>query len=129
MAEDVVNIAIEKNNLPERNCVTQELQLSGHDKPAPPVETTLLNNEELKTLIKKSITEEMCMTVEDFLSRRTRQLLLDAKAAIDIAPYIAKLMAEEMGKDENWIKEQINNFNDIATNYAPTTNNKLQTKN
>jgi glycerol-3-phosphate dehydrogenase len=123
MAEDVVNIAIEKSSLPERNCVTQELRLSGHDRPAPPVETTLLSNEELKILIKKSITEEMCMTVEDFLSRRTRQLLLDAKAAIDVAPYIAKLMAEEMGKDENWIKEEINNFNDIANNYKPLTIN------
>ncbi len=76
------------------------------------------------------------MTVEDFLSRRTRQLLLDAEEAIKTAPLIAKLMAEEMNKDENWIKEQIDNFNDIAINYAPTTNNhpitignKLKTNN
>ena len=134
MAEDVVDIAIEKNSLPERTCVTKELKLYGHDKPVPPVEITSLSNEELKTLIKKSVTEEMCMTVEDFLSRRTRQLLLDAKAAIEAAPAVAAMMAEEMNKEENWIKEQINNFNDIAINYTPTTNNnpdsyRKQTKN
>jgi glycerol-3-phosphate dehydrogenase len=119
MAEDVVNIAIEKNSLPESTCITEELKLYGHDKPAAPVEIMTLNNEELKTLIKKSITEEMCMTVEDFLSRRTRQLLLDAKTAIEIAPTVAAIMAKKMNKEESWVKEQINNFNDIAKHYAP----------
>jgi glycerol-3-phosphate dehydrogenase len=69
------------------------------------------------------------MTVEDFLSRRTRQLLLDAHEAIQAAPLVAKLMAEEMDKDENWIKEQINIFNAVANNYAPTIYYKPQTKN
>ena len=69
----------------------------------------------------------MCMTVEDFLSRRTRQLLLNAQEAINAAPLIAKLMADEMNNDapdsyRGWIKEQINTFNAIAINYLPTTN-------
>ena len=63
----------------------------------------------------------MCMTVEDFLSRRTRQLLLNAHEAIKAAPLVAKMMAEEMNKDENWIKEQINTFNAVAVNYRPAT--------
>jgi glycerol-3-phosphate dehydrogenase len=129
MAEDVINIAIDKNDLPEKPCVTQELKLHGHDSPAAPVETTSLSNENLKSAIKKSVAEEMCMTVEDFLSRRTRQLLLDAPAAMDIAPFVAKMMAEEMGKDDNWIKEQINIFNEVAKHYAPTSNFKHQTSN
>ena len=70
-------------------------------------------------VIKRSVEEEMCMTVEDFLSRRTRQLLLDAKTAIDKAPLVAGLMAKEMSKDDNWIKEQITNFNTLAENYLP----------
>jgi glycerol-3-phosphate dehydrogenase len=82
-------------------------------------------DEELKAMIKKSVTEEMCMTVEDFLSRRTRQLLLNANQAIKVASVIAKLMAEEMDKDDNWIKEQIDTFNTIAKNYTPTINTKL----
>jgi glycerol-3-phosphate dehydrogenase len=129
MAEDVVDISIKQSGLPESSCVTNELKLYGHDKPVGPVEITSLNNDELKALIKKSVEEEMCMTVEDFLSRRTRQLLLNAHEAIKAAPLVARLMAEEMNKDEFWIKEQIDTFNDIACNYAPTINYKPQTKN
>ncbi len=119
MAEDVVDIAIQHYNLPDKLCVTKELMLNGHDKPVASPGTASLTNEELKAFIKKSVEEEMCMTVEDFLSRRTRQLLLNANEAIKAAPLVAKLMAEEMNKDENWIKEQINNFNVIANNYKP----------
>jgi glycerol-3-phosphate dehydrogenase len=121
MAEDVVDIAIEENGLGQRPCITKELKLNGHDKPVAPAEITSLTNDELKALIKKSVAEEMCMTVEDFLSRRTRQLLLNANEAIKAAPLVAKLMAEEMNKDEVWIKEQINIFNIIAANYKPAT--------
>ena len=99
--------------------VTKELKLNGHDKPVTPAEIISLNTEELKAAIKRSVKEEMCMTVEDFLSRRTRQILLDANEAIKAAPLVASLMAEEMNKDEFWIKEQINNFNVIANNYTP----------
>ena len=124
MAEDVVDIAIKQFGLPQRSCVTNELKLNGYDKPVGPVEIISLNNIELKALIKKSVEEEMCMTVEDFLSRRTRQLLLDAKAAMAISPQVAQLMAEELKKDDNWIKEQIDNFNAIANNYLPNQNNQ-----
>ena len=33
-------------------------------------------------------------------------------------------MAVQMNKDEHWIKEQINNFSDIAKNYTPALNHK-----
>lgn len=122
MAEDVVDIAIKETNLSPKTCVTNELKLFGHDQPAATVDISLLNNEEIRTLVRISVKEEMCMTVEDFLSRRTRQLLLDASIAIEKAPLIAQWMAAELNKDEIWIKEQINNFNAIAKNYAPTPN-------
>jgi glycerol-3-phosphate dehydrogenase len=120
MAEDVIDIAIKENKLAQKDCLTKELLLIGHDKPISPADITGLNNDELKELIQKSVQEEMCMTVEDFLSRRTRQLLLDAKTAVEETPAIAGLMAEEMGKDEDWVKEQINNFKSLAANYLPT---------
>jgi glycerol-3-phosphate dehydrogenase len=119
MAEDVVDLALIRSGWEKRNCITAELKLSGHDKPVLPADISSLNDDELKTLVKHAVAGEMCMTVEDFLSRRTRLLLLDAGAAIEIAPKVARLMAEEMNKDEDWIKEQINNFNSIAGNYLP----------
>lgn len=122
MAEDVINIAIKNSDLPDNPCITNELKLTGHDMPSGPADISLLSSVELKSVIDKSIHEEMCMTVEDFLSRRTRQLLLDANKAINAAPMVAQLMAEEMNKDEAWIKEQINNFNVVAANYKPASN-------
>jgi glycerol-3-phosphate dehydrogenase len=123
MAEDVVDFAIKTFDLPGKACETKDLKLYGHDQAPGPAEIISLNNDELKALIKRSVEEEMCMTVEDFLSRRTRQLLLNAQEAIQAAPLVAKLMAKEMNKDEFWIKEQINIFNAIANNYKPQTKN------
>ncbi|MEQ1675296.1 MAG: glycerol-3-phosphate dehydrogenase/oxidase [Chitinophagaceae bacterium] len=120
MAEDVINIAIANTNLPERLCITKELVLDGQDEKGSSATTISLTNEELRTLIRLATSKEMCMTLEDFLSRRTRQLLLDARAAISIAPLVAQLMAEETGKNDLWVNEQIDNFNIIANNYLPT---------
>jgi glycerol-3-phosphate dehydrogenase len=59
----------------------------------------------------------MARTVEDFLSRRVRALLLDAREAMLVAPKVAKIMAAELGKNEQWEKEQIKEFEKIASSY------------
>jgi len=122
MAEDVVNIAIEKNKMSGRPCITQELLLYGHDLPLMPPEIFNLTNEQLKNTITRAVNEEMCMTTEDFLSRRTRSLLLDARAAIDRATVVSSMMAAEMNKDDKWIKEQTDSFKLTANNYLPIPN-------
>jgi glycerol-3-phosphate dehydrogenase len=122
MAEDVVNMSIEKNGLPEKSCITKELKLYGHDQPVMPAEIFSLTTEQLKAAIKKSVEQEMCMTTEDFLSRRTRSLLLDARAAIEHATAVTSLLAAEMNKDDDWIKKQIDSFKLIANNYLPASN-------
>ncbi len=60
---------------------------------------------------------EMAQTVEDVLARRTRALFLNAKAAIEIAPKAARIMAMESGETEDWIDIQIRKFNETAVNY------------
>ena len=45
---------------------------------------------------------EMARTVEDVLARRTRALLLDARASLEAAPAVARLLAAELGRDEAW---------------------------
>ena len=59
----------------------------------------------------------MARTVEDVLARRTRCLLLDAEASIDIAPRVAELMADEMGRGQSWQKEQVETFTAMAEGY------------
>lgn len=64
-----------------------------------------------------AVRNELARTVEDVLSRRVRLLFLDARAAIDAAPEVARILAEELGKDENWQKKQIESFQNVAKNY------------
>jgi glycerol-3-phosphate dehydrogenase len=59
----------------------------------------------------------MARTVEDVLARRTRALFLNARAALEMAPAVAALMAAELGRDGDWIAEQVRAFHDIARNY------------
>src|SRR5580658_1402986 len=63
------------------------------------------------------VREEMARTVDDMLSRRTRALFLNARAAIAMAPAVARLMAEELGAGQEWIEQQLQQFNDLARKY------------
>ncbi|WP_455170349.1 FAD-dependent oxidoreductase [Aegicerativicinus sediminis] len=64
-----------------------------------------------------SIRFEFARTVEDFLSRRIRMLLLDAKSAIEAAPKVAEVMAEELAYSDQWKKEQIQQFTQLTNSY------------
>ena len=59
----------------------------------------------------------MARTIDDMLSRRTRALFLNARAAIEMAPAVATLMAQELGTGQDWIDEQLRQFNDLAAKY------------
>jgi glycerol-3-phosphate dehydrogenase len=61
---------------------------------------------------------ELARRIEDVLARRTRALFLNAKAAIEMAEPVAKLMAAELGRDEQWIREQVEEFRQLATGYC-----------
>ncbi|MFN3800992.1 FAD-dependent oxidoreductase [Belliella pelovolcani] len=60
---------------------------------------------------------EMAIKVEDILARRLRILFLDAKAAKSIAPKVAQLMAKMFGKNEDWINEELSDFEKTANKY------------
>ncbi|HMC86043.1 MAG TPA: glycerol-3-phosphate dehydrogenase C-terminal domain-containing protein, partial [Chitinophagaceae bacterium] len=75
-----------------------------------------------KAAIVWAVHNEMCMTVDDALARRTRAILLDSKAAVEASPLVARLMAGLLQKDETWITEQITAFKKIAVNYIPIAN-------
>ena len=60
---------------------------------------------------------EMARTVEDVLARRTRALFLNARAAIDMAPETARLLARELWQDEAWQDRQVEAFRALAAGY------------
>ncbi|HEY1496110.1 MAG TPA: glycerol-3-phosphate dehydrogenase/oxidase [Candidatus Solibacter sp.] len=60
---------------------------------------------------------EMARTLDDVLSRRTRALLLNAAAAIRMAPGAAAILARELGRDQAWESEQVVTFLELAAQY------------
>jgi glycerol-3-phosphate dehydrogenase len=60
---------------------------------------------------------EMARTVEDVLARRLRVLFLNARAAIEMAPQVAKIMAAELGFDGEWQQSQVRRFSALAHQY------------
>jgi glycerol-3-phosphate dehydrogenase len=128
MAEDTVNKAIQRLGLPERACVTENLPI--YDGEIGGIQALAASNPEwgkplhprlpyIQAEIVWAAREELCMTVEDALSRRTRSLLLDAAAAVECAPLAASLLAAELGRDEAWETQQIHLFRELARNYLP----------
>lgn len=119
MAEDTLTVAIEKNLLASRGCITRELKLVGYDQPLMPASLGGLSAELIRSTLRKAVEEEMCMTVEDFLSRRTRTLLLDARKAMELAPLISEELALIRGEAGPGIKNQLESFLSLAKNYLP----------
>jgi glycerol-3-phosphate dehydrogenase len=60
---------------------------------------------------------EMPVNVEDIIARRTRALLLDARSSREMAPYVARIMARELGYNEEWQKNQVESYNRLTNNY------------
>jgi glycerol-3-phosphate dehydrogenase len=141
MAEDAINKAIAVGGLPERNSITSSLKLHGFQEgldPSHHFSTYGSFGKEIKALARQKkewaailhphlpytaaeviwgVRNEMARTLEDLLSRRTRALLLDAKASIAMAPEIAKLMAKELNKTATWEKKQIAEYTQLANHY------------
>src|SRR5260370_30452751 len=53
---------------------------------------------------------EMARTVEDVLARRTRALFLEARAAIEAAPVVAEVLANELGRTAAWRDRDLQSF-------------------
>jgi len=57
-----------------------------------------------------AVRQEMARSVEDVLSRRMRALVLDARAALEAAPGVARVVARELGRGAGWEREQVAGF-------------------
>jgi glycerol-3-phosphate dehydrogenase len=141
MAEDTVDHAVLLAGLEERPCVTRGLPIHGHhlsaeqfgdlasygaDAPAvldlirsdPRYAERLHPDHPIRAgQVVWAVRHEMARTVEDFLARRTRILLLDARASMEMAPAVARLMAEELGRDAAWQQAQVDAYCALARAY------------
>ena len=138
MAEDTVNTAQSVAGLQDRECITHNLPIHGYDyssnwkNPMHFYGTDIEKIENLSTEGNSSISEEffisknqiiwsirneMAINLEDVMARRTRSLFLNAKESLRIAPKVLEIMAKEMKKDTNWIKNENTNFEKLVKNY------------
>jgi glycerol-3-phosphate dehydrogenase len=62
----------------------------------------------------------MARGVEDVLARRTRALLLDARASLEAAPLAAQILARELGRDGVWESAQVTSYQQLARGYIYT---------
>ncbi len=119
MAEDAVDHAIVLGHLDERPCVTRELRIHGGDAPATEGRTLHAALPITDAQVVRAAREEMARTVEDVLARRTLALFLNTAAALAMAPEIARLLAQELGRDEAWQQAQLAAFREVAAHFAP----------
>jgi glycerol-3-phosphate dehydrogenase len=142
MAEDCVDQAATLAKLPDAACVTKKLPIHGHHEnaarfgplaiygsDAPAIEALRRADPALAPPLHEAlpycgaevvwaVRSEMARTVEDVLARRTRALFLNARAARAMAPRVAELMARELGREEQWQKEQVRAFEETAIGYT-----------
>ena len=69
--------------------------------------------------IRYAIREEMALTLEDVLARRTRCLFLNVRETLKIAPRVVEIMAEEMQQGKDWANEQLEIFGRFAQTFLP----------
>ena len=141
MGEDAVDKAILLAGLPERKSITENLMIHSYSKNVSLNDPNSVYGSDLNamnSLVKENskysgmlseelkiskvqliwaIRKEMILSVEDFLARRTRALFLDARESIKMAGEVAEIMAEETGKDKNWVKTQIETYQALAQGY------------
>jgi len=143
MAEDVIETAIERQLLRAAPCQTADLPLHGAAGiPAgmPPANSgspdryygsdlplvQALPGADNLIVPASGLTEahvrfaaryELARRVEDVLARRNRALFLDARAALDGAPRVAAILAEELALDSAWQARELEDFGTLAGGY------------
>ena len=143
IAEDIINKAIKLQKIPAKECLTERLSIHGNKTTSnldrenhlyiygfdiPKIVELQKNQPELQEKVHPAheftmaevvwaIRYEMARTIDDVLARRVRLLFLDARAAVQSSEKVAKILAKELGHDENWIKKEILNFKEISKGF------------
>ncbi|MFC1556594.1 glycerol-3-phosphate dehydrogenase/oxidase [candidate division KSB1 bacterium] len=142
MAQDTLDQAVMVGQLEHSECLTSNIQIHGYHKhteifgelacygsDAVEIQSIVKINKEMGEILHPeldyiraevvwAVREEMAVNISDFLSRRSRALLLNAKASVEIAPDVAEIMMKELKKNRKWKKNQVDNYKKLAYNYV-----------
>ena len=141
MAEDCIDQAAVLAELPEKPAVTLHLDIHGFHRNASEfgnfaiygsdggaIQELIRQDPSLGEPLHSALTYcaaevvwaarvEMARSVEDVLARRTRALFLNARAASEMAPQVAAIMARELQQEDRWITQQVVAFQQLARQY------------
>jgi glycerol-3-phosphate dehydrogenase len=141
MAKDVIDQAAAMANLKRVKSRTKKLKIHGHALNQPddyPLNVYGSDSVEIRAIVEKDHTmgelihpdlpyikaqvvwaarQEMARTVEDVLARRTRSLLLDAAASVACSATVARLLAIELNRNDDWITQQVESYGRLAKRY------------
>ncbi len=144
MAQDTVDQAVLVAGLQESECITEGLRIHGwlkntdmenhlhvYGSDRVGIDKLIKKRPELGEQIHPNLPylkaeviwaarKEMAITIDDVLSRRTRMLLLDAKASLESAETVAELLAIEFNEDQAWIDQEVAEFLNMAKHYTLT---------
>ena len=140
MAEETIDKAIKAGILEKRRCITGNFSFYSNGKPLESDRLKIYGNQasEIEKMIREQpglgelihvrlpytkaeilwiCRNEMPLTLEDILARRTRALFLDARASAEVCPVVADLMAKEFGLSKQWQESEISKYNNLIINY------------
>jgi glycerol-3-phosphate dehydrogenase len=147
MADEVLEEAIEAVGLELHQCITESLPIHGFD-PKAGIEAGLPDTRRMYgtdcaqlDMIERAdrfhaapmhanlpltpsevifaARHEMARSIEDVLARRTRSLLLDARASIEVAHEVGRLLGRELGWTAEEVAASEAEFVGIARGYTP----------
>lgn len=141
MAEETVDRAMKAGLLERKDCVTKRYNLDSGNGTFSDDRLRIYGNgaEEIINLIGENpgmgnkITgslpytkaeivwicrNEMPVSIEDVLSRRTRALFLDARESEKMAAEVGSIMADELGFDSDWKTAELEKFSELVRSYV-----------
>ena len=141
MAEETIDKAIKAGIIEEKKCITENFSFYSNSRPVEPERLKIYGSRafEIEEMIREQpdlgdhihqklpyskaeiiwiCRNEMPLTLEDVLARRTRALFLDARASAEAGPVVADLMAKELGFSKSWQDSEISRYNNILIYYT-----------
>lgn len=140
MAGQAVDVAARVAQLPRRPCRTVDLPLHGATADVAPMPLRAYGSDAgavqalaqaraewaaplhprlpyIGAEVEWAARHDMARSVQDVLARRTRALLLDARASIEAAPTVAALLAGALGRDLAWQAHEVAAYTGFAQAY------------